>query len=93
MYLAVRASGGDAATMSAVLSAPAYLSGLTDKNQAVLRLVAAAAVAPDMVAQRGETADALARVERATDHFMQTIASKLRDWRDEDAKIIQEALQ
>ena len=84
---------GDTATMSAVLSAPAYLSGLTDKNQATLRLVAAAAVAPDMVARRGETADALARVERATDHFMQTIAGRLREWRDDDAKIIQESLQ
>ena len=84
---------GDTATMSAVLSAPAYLSGLTDKSQATLRLVAAAAVAPDMVARRGETADALARVERATDHFMQTIAGRLREWRDDDAKIIQESLQ
>ena len=84
---------GDTATMSAVLSAPAYLSGLTDKSQAALRLVAAAAVAPDMVAQRGEAADALARVERATDHFMQTIAGRLREWRDEDATIIQESLQ
>ncbi len=84
---------GDAATMSAVLSAPAYLSGLTDKSQATLRLVAAAAVAPDMVAQRVEAAAALARVEAASDHFMQTIAARLREWRDDDAKIIQEALQ
>lgn len=84
---------GDMTTMSAVLSAPAYLSGLTDENQAVLRLVAAAAVAPDMVARRGEAADALERVERATDHFMQTIAGRLNEWRDDDAKIIQEALR
>lgn len=84
---------GDAATMSAVLNAPAYLSGLTDKNQAVLRLVAAQQFAPDMVAQRGEAADALERVERVTDHFMVTIADKLRDWRDEDGKVIEEALR
>lgn len=84
---------GDTATMSAVLNAPAYLSGLDDKNQAVLRLMAAQQFAPDMVAQRGETADALERVERASDHFMQTIAGKLREWRDEDGKIIEEALR
>ncbi len=84
---------GDAATASAVLNAPAYLSGLSDKDQAILRQMAAQRFAPDKVARRDETTDALARVERATDHFMQTIAGQLREWRDDDAKIIQEALQ
>lgn len=84
---------GDATTMSAVLSCPAYLSGLDEKQQGLLRTIAARAVAPDKVQQRTEAADALARVERATEHFMETIAGRLREWRDEDAKIIQEALQ
>ena len=84
---------GDTATMSAVLDAPAYLSGLSDKDQAALRLIAAQKLAPDKVQQRSEAADALERVERATNHFMQTIAGRLREWRDDDAKIIQEALQ
>ncbi len=85
--------GGDVATASAVLSAPAYLSGLSDANQGVLRLMAASKFAPDHVARRAETADALARVERASAHFTETIAGRLREWRDDDARLIQEALQ
>ena len=84
---------GDVATMSAVLNAPAYLSGLSDKNQAVLRQVAARRLAPEKVRQRSEATDALERVEAATNHFMTTIADRLREWRDEDAKIIQEVLR
>lgn len=83
---------GDKATTAAVLKAPAFLSGLTDKNQAVLRMAAAERYAPDQVQQRSETTAALERVERATEHFTTTVAGKLRQWRDEDAKIIQEAL-
>lgn len=45
------------------------------------------------VVRRAETADALARVERATEHFMETVTGRLRDWRDDDARIIQEGLQ
>lgn len=83
---------GDAATMSAVLSAPAYLSGLSDKSQAVLRLVAAEHFAPEQTARRNETVDALDRVEKANSHFMETIAGRLNEWRDDDARVIQENL-
>ncbi len=40
--------------MSAVLSTPAYLSGLSDKDPATLRLIAAQRFAPDKTAQRDE---------------------------------------
>ncbi len=83
---------GDAATVGAVLNAPAYLSGLSEENQGLLRAMAAEKFAPEKVAQRAETADALARVERATTHFMETMAGRLREWRDDDSKIIEEAL-
>ena len=84
---------GDTATTSAVLNAPAYLSGLGEKDHAILRELAARRFAPEKVAQRAEATDALARVEGATEHFMDTIAGRLRDWRGEDARIIQEGLQ
>ena len=84
---------GDAATMSAVLHTPAYLSGLSDKNQEILRVTATKRYAPDKAVQRAEAADALQRVERTTNFFMETIAGNLRKWRDDDAKIIQEGLQ
>ncbi len=84
---------GDAATISAVLHTPAYLSGLSDENQELLRQIATKRYAPDKTVQRAEAADALQRVERATNFFMETIAGNLRKWRDDDAKIIQEGLQ
>ena len=84
---------GDTATMSAVLHTPAYLSGLSDENQEILRVIATKRYAPDKTAQRAEAADALQRVERATNFFMETVANSLRDWRDQDEKIIQESLQ
>lgn len=83
----------DMTTISAVLSAPAYLSGLDEKQQGLLRVVAAEAVAPDKVQQRAEAADAAQRVEHAMNHFMQTIAASLREWRDKDSKIILENLR
>ena len=78
--------------MSAVLNTPAYLSGLSDENQALLRVVAARKMAPEQVQQRAETADAVQRVENAMGHFTTTIAANLREWRDEDSKIISENL-
>ena len=83
---------GDATTASAVLNAPAYLSGLTDKEQGVLRTIAAERFAPMQVARRAETFAALERVERATNHFMETIAGNLREWKDAESKIIEENL-
>ncbi len=76
-----------------MLSAPAYLSGLNEKDQAMLRIVAADTLVPDKVAAREETNDALRRVEHATNHFTETIAGKLRQWRDRDAALIQQTLK
>lgn len=83
---------GDRETVSAVLHGPSYLSGLSPENQALLRRMAAEKFAPEQVARRAETADALARVERASSHFMETIAGRLREWRDDDSRIIEENL-
>lgn len=88
-----RFKAGDETTISAVLSAPAYLSGLSEKNQAALRLLAAGTLVPDKVAARAETDVALERVRAAADDFTETIAGRLREWRDRDAALIQETLK
>ena len=82
----------DATTISAILSAPSYLSGLDDAQQGLLRVIAAETIAPDKVQQRAEAADAARRVEHAMNHFTETIAANLREWRDEDSKIISDNL-
>lgn len=79
-------ASGDMATISAVLSGPAYLSGLTDEQQELLRQQAARVVAPDQTSQLSDTEAAIQRVERALSHFTDTIAVNIRAWRDEDHK-------
>lgn len=83
---------GDKTTMASVLSSPAYLSGLSDANLTLLRVVAAEHVVPEKVRDRDAAADAERVVSRAIDHFTTTLAANLREWRDEDSKIIQEGL-
>lgn len=84
---------GDGVTVSAVLNAPAYLSGLTPENQALLRTMAAEVFAPQQTLERTESAQALQRVEKAVGWFVDTMTEKLRTWRDEDARIIEEGLK
>lgn len=76
-----------------MLSAPAYLSGLSEKHQDQLRELAAAALVPEKVNAREETDAAMRQVERATDNFARTMADNLNEWRDRDAEMIQEALK
>ena len=84
---------GDTTTMSAVLGAPAYLSGLSEHNQGLLRVNAAQTVAPERVQARRETEAALTRVQAAAEHLSTTMAGRLRSWRDEDSRIIAEGLR
>lgn len=83
---------GDTATAAAVLKAPAYLSGLTEKNQGLLRARAGQRFAPSEVADREETVAARTRVEKAGSHFMEVMAGRLREWSDVDHKILEEEL-
>ena len=59
----------------------------------MLRTIAAKTLAPERVAARAETDLALQRVRQSTDHFTETIAGRLREWRDRDAALIQETLK
>ena len=80
-------------TISAVLSAPAYLSGLSEKHQGELRKLAATILVPEKVNARKETDAAIQHVERATDNFAKTMAANLNEWRDRDAELIEETLK
>jgi len=84
---------GDITTTAAVLCAPAYLSGLTADNQAMLRMMAAQRFAPEQVQARAEAADALERADRATRHFMTKMAASIREWSDKDQRVIEEGLR
>lgn len=84
---------GEILTISAVLSAPAYLSGLGEKHQGELRKLAATILVPDKVNAREETDAAIQHVERATDNFAKTMAANLNEWRDRDAELIEETLK
>lgn len=84
---------GDALTISAVLSAPSYLSGVTEKQQGELRSLAASVLVPDKVNALKETADAIAKVQRATTHFSSVMAENINTWQNRDAKLIEEGLK
>ncbi len=84
---------GELLTISAVLSAPAYLSGLSEKHQDQLRELAAMTLVPEKVNARKETDAAIQHVQRATDNFAKTMANNLNEWRDRDAEMIQETLK
>lgn len=83
---------GDLITASAIFEAPAYLSGLDEEQHSLLRKLAELRFSPELVNQRNETDEALVRVERATNRFMKSTADRLREWRDDDADIIEEKL-
>ncbi len=81
---------GDMATIGAVLSGPAYLSGLTAEQQGVLRERAEQVIRPDETAHLKEVRAATSRVERALSHFVDTMAGNLRSWRDDDQKHLEQ---
>ena len=84
---------GDAATISAVLHAPHYLSGLTADQQGIIRTLAAARFAPKEVATRAETEAAMHRLTAVTDEFMGKITECINSWKDADQRILEEGLR
>ena len=71
---------GGAQTMSAVLSGPAYLSGLSQENQQVLYTAAAENYAPKEYASLLEARDLSARVEKAAERFSTEMQKRLPGW-------------
>ena len=84
---------GDDVTASAILHAPAYLAGITNDDQALLRVMAGKKFAPEKTAQRAETAAALGKVEFAMQTFVADLGDKMRAWSDADSKLIEEGLR
>ena len=84
---------GDIVSVSTVLRAPYFLSGLTSKNHALLRVMAAAKFAPAQVAHRDAAVTALAKVEASVEWYTDTVATKIRGWADLDAVILNEELR
>lgn len=70
----------DTRTSSAVLSAPAYLSGLDDEQQENFRAVAVNAHAPERQADLEEAQRALAKVQAAAERVTQTLGPKITLW-------------
>lgn len=81
--------GHDPATTSAVLAAPAYLSGISDENQGLLRQLAADRMMPDKVAARKEAADGLAKLRHAAQNFSDAMAGNIAEWSDPDNETLQ----
>ncbi len=89
----VKVRAGDLVTISALLNAPAYLSGLTDEQQVILRNQALNTVAPELVQRRTEATRSLELVEVALNHFTKITSAKIVEWRDEDSKLLAERLK
>lgn len=70
----------DARTASAVLSAPAYLSGLDAKKHELVRLAAKKAHAPEQSAALEEALLARERVETASTRMIEIVAPRIRQW-------------
>lgn len=75
----------DKRTVSAILSAPAYLSGLSDDNMAVLRDQAVSTWAPDQQAKLNEAKASLSRVQKARDRAISFLAPKIRTWAEPES--------
>jgi hypothetical protein len=78
---------GDSTTVSAVLGAPPYLSGLDDAAMATLRAAAERKVAPDLAAQRDRTERDLALMRRAAERLVATITPLVAGWQQDEAKL------
>lgn len=80
---------GDLTTTAAILGAPPYLSGLTDKSHGVLRGLAERRFAPEQVAAREEAVASLGRLELATQNFAAATAEQIRGWQQRDEEILE----
>ncbi len=74
----------DARTASAVLSAPAYLSGLDDKQREVVRQEAVHGHAAERQAELDEARRAHDKIARAGSRMIELVSPRVRDWSQPD---------
>lgn len=79
-------------TVAAILGGPAYLSGLTPDNMAMLRDQAAKALVAEKHAMIAETRTALGILDKAVESFTEKTTAMLNKWQSKDAAIIQDTL-
>lgn len=84
---------GCQATAAAILSAPAYLSGLNENSYSLLRKAASEQFAPELVNELIETRAAHTKVDRAANSFVDQIGPRLRSWADTTDQAIKKGLQ
>ena len=75
-----------------VLSAPAVLSGLNDRDHQMLKTVAARYVCPEQVERRAQIEKSLSFLNDASDAFVKRTTKQLRNWKSSDDVIIKEKL-
>lgn len=79
-----QAVAADPRTSSAVLSAPAYLSGLDEKQRVVIRTAAVQAHAAERQAALEEATAARDKLQRASSRMIELVAPRIRDWERPD---------
>lgn len=84
---------GDVDVISAIMTAPPMLSGLSDKEFDVLRMQATLSLCPDKKRALEESDVAIKSVEAARDNFTSTMAGHLVKWQDKQAAQIEEMLK
>ena len=83
---------GDKDVISAVLTAPAFLSGLSDKEFETLRVQATLALCPEKKSSLAESDKAIDQVTKARTAFTNEMASHLVSWQNREAEVIAEML-
>ena len=84
---------GDKDVISAVMTAPPFLSGLTDEQFSTLKVQATLALCPEKKEQLVAADKAIDQVKKARDSFTQTMAGHLREWQNKDDAVIEEMLK
>lgn len=81
---------GDKRTVAAVLTAPAYLSGLDDKQYNTLLDMAKKQLCPEDSGTIMDIDNAVARLERSAEQMSTTFAPLIREWLGNDEKALED---
>lgn len=73
-----------------MLTAPAYLTGIDQKQHRTLYDLACEQFAGEDVQARADLDRAIARVERSAHQLTEILAPRIREWRGNDDRILQE---
>jgi hypothetical protein len=83
-----RINAGDTTTVSAVLNAPPFLSGLTDASFGTLRVAAQRKLAPEKVDEIAIIDRDIERIDNAGSRLLGVIGGRAKDWADAHAETL-----